>query len=82
MAFVRDGFRAAKRMADSYREDLRGVVDVNQTLQDENWQLHERNQKLHEENCRREMVYEAGTRNKRIKIEELEMKLEKERKTN
>ena len=59
LAFVRDGFRAAKRMADSYRGELQGVVDVNQTLQDQNWHLEERSQKLVEDNARREMRYEA-----------------------
>ena len=82
LALVKDGFRAAKRMADRYKEDLDILVVVNTQLQDDNWELHERNQKLHEENCRREMVYEAGARNKRIRIEELEKKVEQDRKTN
>ena len=82
LALVKDGFRAAKRMVDRHKEDLDRLVEVNTQLQDEKWELHERNQKLHEENCRREMVYEAGARNKRIRIEELENKVEQERKTN
>ena len=79
LALVKDGFRAAKRMADRYKEDLDILVVVNTQLQDENWELHERNQKLQDENARLEMTALARQRNKRQRIEELRREVEDEK---
>ena len=68
LVFVKDGFRAAKRMVDRHKEDLDRVVEVNKQLQDENWTLHDRITKLVEDNTRREMVASARQRNKRQRI--------------
>ena len=79
LAFVKEGFRAAKRMADRQKEDLDKLVEVNTQLQDDNWQLHERVTNLVDENVRREMVFEAGQRNKRQRVQELRKEVEEEK---
>ena len=79
LAFVRDGFRAAKRMVDRQKEDLNRIVEVNRTVQDENWTLHERLTKLVEDN-RREMAFAARQRSKRQRIQELRKEVDEEKK--
>ena len=79
LALVKDGFRAAKRMAYRYKEDLDGIIEANTKLQDENWTLHERNQQLQDENARLEMTALARQRNKRQRIEELRREVEDEK---
>ena len=80
LALVKDGFRAAKRMADRHKEDLDRLVEVNTQLQDENWNLHERVSNLVEENTRREMVFAAKQRGKRQRIQELRKEVDEENK--
>ena len=80
LAFVKEGFRAAKRMADRQKEHVDKLVEVNTKLQDDNWQLHERITNLVEENTRREMVLEAGQRRKRQRVMELRKEVEEEKK--
>ena len=80
LAFVKEGFRAAKRTADRQKEDVDKLVEANTQLQDDNWQLHERITNLVEENTRREMVMEAGQRKKRQRVQELRKEVEEEKK--
>ena len=80
LVFVRDGFRAAERMVDRQKEDLDRIVEVNRTVQDENWTLHDRIMKLAEDNNRREMVFAARQRSKRQRIQELRKEVDEEKK--
>ena len=80
LAFVKEGFRAAKRTADRQKEDVDKLVEANTQLQDDNWMLHERITNLVEENTRREMVMEASQRKKRQRVQELRKEVEEEKK--
>ena len=79
LVFVKGGFRAAKRMVDRQKEDLDRIIVVNTQLQDENWTLHERVTTLVEDNARREMVFAAGQRKKRQRVQELKREVEEEK---